>query len=237
MVKRLRILLVGLTVVALLSVGCSDEYKDMTTSFQTDLCVIAQSHKDQSLSLITDIGALLFPAAELDSQYYKVGDRYLVTYIPMDSTGTTPGKLLAVSGRPVRVLEMQPVLVKPILDPSDSTGALGDDPVKLTTFPWLGGGFLNMEFKLRYHNETIKHGVFLIADSTVTRQDGATIYLTFKHNANGDGTNLLAASLVSFSLSSLPDLALADSLVVSLLEWTDNGNVINSYRLPNRVNK
>ena len=94
-----------------------------------------------------------------------------------------------------------------------------------------------MEFKLRYHNETIKHGVFLIADSTVTRQDGATIYLTFKHNANGDGTNLLAASLVSFSLSSLPDLALADSLVVSLLEWTDNGNVINSYRLPNRVNK
>jgi hypothetical protein len=231
------ILLTGLIFAVLLNTGCSDDYMDMTTSFQSDLCLVQQPLRGAPLQLLSDPGVLLMPSAELDTNVYKAGERYLVTYIPMDSTGVSSNKLTAVSGRPVRIVDMQPVLVKPILNRADTLDLQGPDPVKLTTSPWLGGGFINLEFLLRFNNENIKHGVWLVADSMV-HADGATVaYLSFLHNANGDASTKVATSLVSFPLNTLPGIDGADSLVVSVLEWASSGNKYNQYRIPNRVNQ
>lgn len=237
MVKPRSILLTGLVFAVLLNTGCSDDYMDMTTSFQSDLCLVQQHHRGAPLQLLSDPGALLMPSADLDTTIYKAGDRFLVTYIPMDSTGTSPNKVMAIGGRPVRVVDMQPVLVKPILDRADTSDLHGPDPVKLTTSPWLGGGFINLEFLLRFTNESIKHGVWLVADSMVHASGSTVAYLSFLHNANGDASTKVATSLVSFTLNALPGLDGADSLVIRVLEWTSNGNTYKQYRIPNRVNK
>ncbi|HBL73298.1 MAG TPA: hypothetical protein DD409_10805 [Bacteroidales bacterium] len=231
------ILFSGLIVAVLLNTGCSDDYLDMTTSFQTDLCLVQQPVRGGSLQLLSDPGAWLIPSAELDTELYKPGERFLVTYIPMDSTGALPGKFMAVNGRPVKVVDMQPVLVKSILERNDTLVPVGPEPVKLTTDPWLGGGFLNLEFLLRFADENIKHGVWLVADSMVSKSDAIVAYFTFLHNANGDGSTRTVTSLVSFTLMSLPGIDRADSLVVSVLEWGGSGNSVKQYRLPNRVNK
>lgn len=237
MFRQLLIGFVGLALVANVFTGCSDEYTDMTTSFQTDLCVVHRPLPQHPLILSADLGGVLLPAAGLDTNLYKPGERYLVTFIPMDSTSYT-GKSMTVnaSGRLVRVLDMQPVLVKSIQDATEPVPS-GNDPVKLTTPPWLGGGFLNVEFKLRFRNGSIKHTVSMEADSFVTKQDAGILYLTFRHDANGDGDTQQAISLVSFTLTSRPEWGKVDSLVVRVLEWGGSGNEWRQYALAAKPQK
>jgi hypothetical protein len=62
------------------------------------------------------------------------------------------------------------------------------EPVKLTTDSLDGWWFSEPVFLLRFADENIKHGVWLVEDSMVSKSDAIVAYFTFLHNANGDGS-------------------------------------------------
>jgi len=217
--------------------ACSDEYSDMSTSFRSELCVV-KSSAGKSIHLLTDKGRVLNPVAELDTSQYKPGNRYMVTYIMLDSTSMS--SLNSVSGSySIRVKDLQSVLIKPILRADQLTSPVTiDDPVKLLSQPWLGGGFLNMELMLKYENTNIKHSLWMLVDTTIVEHGSLNTYLTFIHTANGDRQTTDASTLVSFDCSNLSNQEEPDSLIIRVQEWDLNNHLIQKqYRLLNTTKR
>jgi hypothetical protein len=201
--------------------ACSSDYLDMSTSFRSELCVV-QRNPDKSLSLLSDKGNELNPISELDSATYKPGSRYMVTYIVLDSTEQSLAAYLS-RRYTISVKDIQLVLVKHIIRAEDLPAPIeGEDPIRMLSQPWLGGGFLNMEFMLRYQNEDIKHTWLMLIDSTRTENGSLKTYLTFIHNVNGDVQEKTTSTLVSFDCTNLPYREESDSLIIRIFEWDDN---------------
>lgn len=216
--------------------ACSEEYLDMSTKFQSELCVV-KSGSDKSVYLSTDKGRVLNPVSELDSTRYKPGNRYLVTYIVLDSNVTSSANQVA-GNLLVRVKEMQYVSIKPILRADQLTQPInGEDPVTVLSTPWIGGGYLNVELMLKYENENIKHSLWMIADTTIFENGSLKTYLTFLHNANGDRQTKTASTLVSFDCTNLPYFEQSDSLIICVREWDANHYVQRQFGLLNTAKK
>jgi hypothetical protein len=133
------------------------------------------------------------------------------------------------------VKELQPVLVKPILRPEELPSPIVDeDPIRLLSQPWLGGGYLNLEFLLRYDNPDIKHAWLMLVDSTLTENGSMKTYLTFYHDARGDGHGKTASTLVSFDCANLPYREQSDSLIIRIYEWdASNQQAHRLFRIKN----
>lgn len=208
-------------VVTVFLTACTSDYLDMSTLFRTELCVV-QNNTGSSISLFTDDERVLIPIAEQDTDTYKPGSRYMVTYIILDSTSQMLSGPDSYSYS-VSVKELQPVLVKPILRPGELTTPIEDeDPIRLLSQPWLGGGFLNLEFMLRYDDTEIKHAWLMLVDTTQTENGSMKTYLTFYHDARGDGHGKTASTLVSFDCANLPYRDQSDSLIIRIYEWDAN---------------
>lgn len=175
------------------------------------------------MRLYSDEGRVLDPVSDLDSVVYKPGNRFRVTYILVDSINSSPsGTQNAFYS--VRIKDLQPVLVKPIMSAGEVASPIeNEDPVKLLSTPWFGGGYLNMEFKLKYENPTIKHAWLMVVDTTKMENGSLNTYLTFIHDARGDGRAKTTLTLVSFDCNNLPYRHQSDSLVIRLFEWDDSG--------------
>ena len=209
--------------------ACTSDYLDMSTLFRSELCVV-QNSTGSSISLLTDNGRLLNPNSEMDTDTYKPGSRYMVTYIIVDSTSQSLSGPDSYSYS-VSVKELQEVLVKPILRPEElTTPIVNEDPIRLLSQPWLGGGFLNLEFMLRYENPNIKHAWLMLVDTTRTENGSLNTYLTFFHDALGDGQVKTASTLVSFDCANLPYREQSDSLIIRVFEW-DANNQLNHRQL------
>lgn len=207
--------------------ACSGDLSDMSTAFRSELCVV-QTNLGNSVSLLTDNGRVLDPISELDTATYKPGDRFMVTYIMLDSINQSFTHKQNVRYS-IRIKELQPVLVKPILRPGDLLSPIMDeDPIQLLSQPWLGGGFLNVEFMLRYENTNIKHAWLMVVDTTLNENGSLNTYLTFFHDARGDGHGKTASTLVSFDCADLPFRHQSDSLIIRIYEWDANNQ--HAYR-------
>lgn len=209
--------------------ACTSDYMDMSTAFRSELCVV-KSSVGQSVSLYSDMGRMLNPISELDSAKYKPGTRYLVTYIVLDSTNPSFSKIVSDSYS-IRVKELQSVLVKPIMRADELPSPVVDeDPIKLLSKPWLGGGFLNMEFMLRYDNENpdMKHAWLMLIDSTKTEGSSKNTYLTFIHDAHDDGQAKSASTLVSFDCDTLLYREQPDSLFIRVYQWDADNRPIHT---------
>lgn len=216
--------------------ACSGEYLDMSTAFKSELCVV-KSSAGKPAHLLTDKGRVLNPVSELDTSRYKPGDRYMVTYIILDSTTLSLNQVTATFS--IKIKELQYVSIKPILRADQLTQPInGDDPVRVLSLPWLGGGYLNMELMLKYENSDIKHSLWLLVDTTFTENGSLNTYLTFLHNANGDRQTKTASTLVSFDCTNLPNLEETDSLIIRVQEWDANNLLIQKhYRLLNSTKR
>ena len=188
-------------------------------SLNTELCVVKKSG-DLSLCLLSDQGNVLYPTSSLDAEIYKEGQRYNVTYKVMEGS---------VSNQ-VNIFNMQPVLIKDAVSRALFTGSMGD-LVWLVSKPWIGGGYLNFEFSYGYSDSNIKHGIYLVQETSANGNAGKNIYLTFGHDANGDATEDKATALVSFPFTSVLGIQDADSLIVNVLEGTVANPKQKTYRL------
>ncbi|HET9570833.1 MAG TPA: NigD-like C-terminal domain-containing protein [Bacteroidales bacterium] len=198
-----------LSVLALFfATGCTNEDLSNNTYYESAWCVV--QGRGSQISLLTDQKDILKPTESLDSAHFQAGDRYRVLYITLGNQAnysTVSGsKLVKISGVP------QPVLVSDVIQHSLFSGSIMDT-VLLNDKPFLGGGFLNFDFKFRASNSVIKHGIYLLQDSLVHRK----MYLRFGHHANNDVTGPLESALASFPISSLKHASDADSLIISLL--------------------
>jgi hypothetical protein len=183
------------------SVSCANEDLYSENSFEADLCVV--KGRGGSMYFFTDKGLLLYPSETLDSTSISPGDRLMVTYVSLGVNGS-----YTIPGYTVKVVNMQQVLVRDVVSTTGSVAA--KDLIWIVNDPFFGGGFLNFEFKYKYSNSEIKHGIYLVQDSI---SNGA-IYLRFAHEANGDEAVNTASALASFPLSSFNGFSDADSLVI-----------------------
>jgi|GEM_PF-1354361 len=221
--------ILSLYAACLLLTACSEDF-DLTTAFKTGLCTVVVS-SGEPLYLMEDDGLLLNPVTELDSTVYLPGNRYLVTYILMDTMSSVYS---GNSSLKARILDMQYVMIKDALVRSDTLSATGDDAVNFLQDPWFGGAYLNVNFSLRYNDEDIKHSVWLICDSTIEEQGSTNMYLSFLHNANGDSPAKTTVSLISFNYYYLPQFAETDSLFIRVKEWmSDSSTLYTTYRIAN----
>lgn len=202
MICRLRKYIPFVLLIVLLSSCSNDE-----TSYQTEFCVI-EERGDHSLYLHSDNGYDLSPSSSLDASIYEAGQRFRVTYIEMGSM-----KLLS-DGKLIDVVDMLPVKIFTSLESETKS----EDPVWFVADPWISGGFLNFEFSFGYQNSDKKHGIYLVRDSIVQGSEGGKVYLSFRHDANKDGTSVMATAFASSSLSLITESMDIDSLIFSVQE-------------------
>jgi len=196
-----------LVVLLLLVSSCSND----ETSYQTEFCVI-EERGDQSLYLHSDSGYDLNPSSSLDDTIYEAGQRFRVTYIEMGSMNTlSDGKL-------IDVVDMLPVKILKTLKSETQS----NDPVWFVCEPWISGDFLNFEFSFGYQNSDKKHGIYLVKDSLVQGTNGRKIFMSFRHDANKDGSSVTATAFASSSLVLITESLDIDSLIISVQEGLKN---------------
>ncbi|MCK9310697.1 MAG: hypothetical protein M0P26_00300 [Bacteroidales bacterium] len=179
-------------------------------NYTVELCDVYEETGNGTLYLISDAGNTLNTSTALDTAY-KPGQRFKVTYIKLEGDNVLKNEAT------IEVKFMMPVIVKDAVT-SSSCKEIFADPLWLIDKPWYGGGYLNFEFSYR-KNDAIKimHDTRLVQDSLAHRK----IYMTFGHNAHGDISKKSVTALVSFPLISIPDLPLADSLILNVLEGSN----------------
>lgn len=131
----------------------------------------------------------------------KIGQRVIVSFHKIDDQNQEAG---------IYLHSILPVLTKPFFyQPTGlQSDSLGYDPVNISS-AWIGGHHLNVEFTYRggaYTN--IPHFINMV-DKGLQTPEGIS-KLQFRHNANGDHSNLLFSGYVSFPL---PDNAAEEYVV------------------------
>jgi len=185
--------------------ACNEDEVNYTVEF----CDVKETG-DGSLYLISDAGNTLNTSTALDTAC-KPGQRFKVTYIKLE------GNNLLKNEATIEVKFMMPVIVKDAVT-SSSCKEIFADSLWLVDKPWYGGGYLNFEFSYKKNEaKKIMHDIRLVQDSLVHRK----VYMTFGHNAHGDISQKSVIALASFPLISIPDLPLADSLILNVLEGSD----------------
>jgi hypothetical protein len=220
---RVNKIVLAFKIICLLIVGVSFtncESNDLENSFKTSLCVVKQASGSSSSYLLLDNGAILNSDVVLDSTLYLANTRYLVTFILLDESVQSIDSAIEY---PVKILEMQPVLIKTIVPMADTLSVSDADPVNIQKTPWFGGGYINIDFIFRFYETTSKHKIWLTADSLVQEGDKTYYYMSFVHHAAGDLTTNISSSLLSFDYADMTSLSQADSIRLVVKEWTTSG--------------
>jgi len=200
--------------------ACSREDYSLKTNYIVSLCVVKES-SNQNLYLLSDQGTVLYPSSSLNVE--TSGQRYRVTYKVMEGASSKQDETAVVS-----ISNMEPVLIKNVVSRALFTGTMNDF-VWFECSPWSGGGYLNFEFIFDYSDSNIMHGIYLVQDSTGNA--GKNIYLTFRHDANGDTSKYETTALASFPFSSISGIQKADSLIIKALGGTEGSRIQTTYKL------
>lgn len=208
--KSIRHILI-ISLVCTLFLSCSSGDYLMETSYVSGLCIVKG---DQPVSLLSDDGMILNPVSSDDLEGFIDGDRVLVTYNIVGE-----GQNLSKDNYQVKIYDIQAVPILDVIDRSELDANI-EDPVWLLSKPWIGGGFMNIEFSFGHSDSNIKHGIYMVYDKFETRNGKNIIYLTFGHNAKGDSSTTNSPAFTSFRIESIENFQKADSVIVSVLEGT-----------------
>ncbi|WP_321332396.1 NigD-like protein [uncultured Bacteroides sp.] len=109
-----------------------------------------------------------------------------------------------------KIRYIENILTKGIIPLTEATAdSIGDDHISPTNM-WIGGGYLNIEFRLRgTDNPTRPHMLNLVQNATTdpANEEEGYINLEFRHNAYDDSTTAgLKSGIVSFNLSQIANL-------------------------------
>lgn len=170
--------------------SCNDS--DDTVTFWTGLGTVQK--QDGVMSIDFDGGRQLNVADSLLLVLHKAqtpGQRVIATFRYADE-GRTPNTIY--------LADVYRVLTKPFF--SQPTAAerdsLGNDPVVLSG-AWIGGGHLNLKFRLQTSYGGLRPHFINLIDEGVTDDDGYTV-LQLVHNQNGDPQELRSTGYASFPI-------------------------------------
>lgn len=144
-----------------------------------------------------DNGDTLLPASNAVPYFdFSEYERILVNYTILDEAGESDKKFY------VRINNLHPVLFKDVIELTpENTDSLGNDPVEITA-QWIGGGFLNIEFRY-FGTGSITHYINLAYERDTSGQINHPVELLMLHNDNNDSERHVLKGLVSFRLDSL----------------------------------
>jgi|SRR5574344_755767 hypothetical protein len=182
-------------ITVLLLPACTD-YEEETLS---DWCVIQSV--GQPTRLLTDHSEMLQLDKPFSAVDYQIGERLRIVYLNLSKNAMTGN-----NSRLVQLLSQQRVLIQ-LPDSVPNTNNT-QAPVQLNGVPFIGGGYLNVDFRFLYEQKSIKHSVSLRVDTLI----GRTIYVQFKHFTNGDRQVRWNNALVSFPMNKIVGNHLVDSI-------------------------
>jgi hypothetical protein len=197
-------------VLCLLFVSCDsplDNPKTVETSFNSELCVVKTGQQGH---LLNDDGVILNPVSTEILDGFTNDDRVLVTYNVVEKFQNSNS---------VKVYDIQRVPVLDVLGMNDLVVNI-NDPLWLRSSPWLGGGYINLEFSFGRSDLNIKHGIYMVQHETENYNGKTIINLQFGHNAKSDPAKKTSIAFTSVRLSSIKDIDKADKLVILVNEGT-----------------
>ncbi len=210
---------------ALLLSGCNkeeSEYDKYWISYGT-VVELPSAVPENSLYtvILRDDGARLVVTSNMIPQLtLEMGDRLIINYNILEDLYPTYGGPARLG---IRLNAAQKILCKGTvaesfirLDEQHRNDSIGTDPVQVA-YAWFGGDFLNVRFGMMRQDPSIVHYITLVHDDT--NPDGQSVYLSLRHNANGDAGARMAFGYVSFDIRGL--LPAGASGMHVKLDWTD----------------
>ena len=139
----------------------------------------------------------------------KTGQRILADYGVLDDNTSGNGYDYSI-----KLYDAYNILTKGIFNITPETqDSIGNDPIGLRKM-WIGSDFLNVRFVYDGYNQV--HYISLVKDDSKTYDDGK-IHLEFRHNAHNDAPMYRSEGWVSFNLTSLVAVPLADAEPLELV--------------------
>ncbi len=194
----------------LLFVSCDsalDPGPKVETSISSELCVVKTAQQGY---LLNDDGLILNPVSSDILGGFANDDRVLVTYNVVEKLQNSNS---------VKVYDIQRVPVLDVLGPNELVVNI-NDPLWLRSNPWLGGGYINLEFAYGRSDLNIKHSIYMVQHETEYYDGKTIIHLQFGHNAKSDPAKKTSIAFTSVRLSSIKDIDKADKLVILVNEGT-----------------
>jgi len=189
--------------------SCQSDEFSMNTDYKSGLCSVRAG---QSMFLLSDDGLTLNPVSSDDLKGFIDGERVLVTYnVVSEGDNNFKGSFK------IKIYDIQSVPILEVVDRNELALNI-NDPVWLLSKPWIGGGFINIEFSFGHSNLNIKHDIFMVYDGSETVNGKNFIYLTFGHNAKSDPSTTTSPAFTSVRIGSIKEVEKADSLIVSVFE-------------------
>jgi len=172
-----------IVIIGLLCFSSSCQKEDINYGygdFRLDLATVSLSSSMRCYRL--DNQMLLFPNDSVPSRFLN-NSRVLLNYNVISQTDSIRRKIKVIS-----VSEVNTSTIKPLVS------GLADEPVGLES-AWLSGDWLNLRVSFQYMSA--KHSMALYQNNSVVND---TIYLEFRHFANGDKPGYTVRTLLSYSL-------------------------------------
>lgn len=193
----------------LLFVSCDPTINDqkVETTIYSELCVVRTAQQGY---LLNDNGAILNPVSLNVLAGFTNDDRVLVTYNIVEKLQNSNS---------VKIYDIQRVPVLDVLGPNDLVVNI-NDPLWLRSNPWLGGGYINLEFGYGRSDLNIKHSIYMVQQETEYYDGKTIIHLQFGHNAKSDPAKKTSIAFTSVRLSSIKNIDKADRLVILVNEGT-----------------
>lgn len=186
--KRLILLPVGLMLLFLSAVACTEDEEALNlTDFRYDL--VTCRHDDGALIFLRDDTVLLYPRQTLSADLLPVDSRALVGYSPVGEVVDRrldidlQTSIAPAAGGDIRSLS------------SEAADSLADDPIYLTSV-WCSGGYVNLRYKIEYHDRS--HALTMI---TVVPSSGTdTLDVQLRHDTRGDAPGYDVSGYASYRL-------------------------------------
>lgn len=194
--------LIAIFLFALTTVSCTKEGTDLS-EFNIAYGVIEGDNPDYKIRL--DNGMQLIVIVNRIPHYDVTdGQRVLVDYnvIKDDKVYITAPTTQDIILNYIYDILTKDVLNSSALNTPAKQDSIGHDYINVRD-AWVGADFLNIHFEVYRNSPYIKHLVNLVKDET--RSTDKDIYLTFRHNAQGDARIYPSFGRVSFRIDEILD--------------------------------
>jgi hypothetical protein len=190
------------------SCSSDDNLNVTTTTYVSELCSVKGW---LPVYLLSDDGRTLNPVSSDDLGGFVENDRVFVTY-NIVGQGQNLSK---TNNYQINIYDIQSIPVLDVISRADLEYSISD-PISMLSTPWLGGGFLNVEFSFGHSTLNIKHSLFMVYEGFENKDGKNIINLTFGHNAKSDPSVINSPAFASFRLNGINNIDKADSIFISV---------------------
>ncbi|MCD8287827.1 MAG: NigD-like N-terminal domain-containing protein [Porphyromonadaceae bacterium] len=177
----------------LLALACQEENGLDLTAFQYDVVTCRQGQGEEGWLFLRDDTTWLYPQSPLSSSSLSDGQRVLIGYSPVEQIDTRAWRITLQTA-------VQSIVSGEITYlPAVMSKELADDPLYVTSL-WCSGGFVNLRFKVLYHD--VSHRLSAVAFLPQSSTD--TLDVEIRHDACDDAPGYYASGYASFSLPDMP---------------------------------